>query len=418
SRPLEQLTSAAAALGRGEPLPAQHLDFEELDEVAMALVQASREREAASRERLAAEAERERLLAQATAALRQAEEAARAKDEFLAVLGHELRNPLAPISSALQLMALKGEESTRNERRIVERQLGHMTRLVEDLMDVSRITRGKLRIRREPMRVGPWIEQVPDSIQGSLGGRTLRGNLLGTAVKFRQDAGRVAVRARRDGTEVVIEVEDDGIGLNAEELSRVFELFYQAPHGEHRTTAGLGLGLAIVRSLVEMHDGSVQVWSDGPGRGCRFTLRLPAVEAPASTGHEPPAAPAPATTHGGRVLVVDDNADAADTMAALLESCGFGVAVAYAPDEALRRLETFAADIALLDIGLPGMDGYELARTVRGGPRGADIRLVALTGYGQPSDVERARANGFDAHMTKPVDVDALLALLEGLARR
>ena len=441
SRPIEQLKSSAAALGRGEPLPAQHLDFEELDEVAMALVRASREREAAARERLAAEAERERLLTQATAALGQAEEAARAKDEFLAVLGHELRNPLAPISSALQLMALKGDESTRTERRIVERQLGHMTRLVEDLMDVSRITRGKLRIRREPMRVGPWIEQVTESIHGSLGGRTLQvdlppdaaqswiegdavrlaqvlGNLLGNAVKFSQEAGRVAVRARLDGTEVVVEVEDDGIGLNAEELSRVFELFYQAPHGEHRTTAGLGLGLAIVRSLVEMHDGSVQVWSDGPGLGSRFTLRLPVIAAPASTAHEPTAAPAPATTFGGRVLVVDDNADAADTMAALLESCGFEVAVAYAPDEALRRLETFGATIALLDIGLPGMDGYELARTVRGGPRGADIRLVALTGYGQPSDVERARANGFDAHMTKPVDVDALLALLEGLARR
>jgi len=443
SRPIEQLKSAAAALGRGEPLPAQHLELEELDEVAMALVRASREREAAGRERLAAEAERERLLAQATAALRQAEEAARTKDEFLAVLGHELRNPLAPISSALQLMALKGDESTRTERRIVERQLGHMTRLVEDLMDVSRITRGKLRIRREPMRVGPWIEQVTESMHGTLGGRTLQvdlpadaaqswieadavrlaqvlGNLLGNAVKFSQDAGRIAVRARRDGTEVVVEIEDDGIGLNAEELSRVFELFYQAPHGEHRSTAGLGLGLAIVRSLVEMHDGSVQVWSDGPGRGCRFTLRLPTIAAPASTGTEPAAAPAPApaSVHGGRVLVVDDNADAADTMAALLESCGFGVAVAYAPDEALRRLETFEADIALLDIGLPGMDGYELARTVRARARGAGIRLVALTGYGQASDVERAHASGFDAHMTKPVDVDALLALLEDLARR
>ena len=441
SRPIEQLKRAAAALGRGGPLPPQHLYFEELDEVAMALVRASREREAAGRERLTAEAERERLLAQATAALRQAEEAARTKDEFLAVLGHELRNPLAPISSALQLMALKGDESTRTERRIVERQLGHMTRLVEDLMDVSRITRGKLRIRREPMRVGPWIEQVTESMHGTLGGRTLQvdlppdaaqswiegdavrlaqvlGNLLGNAVKFSQESGRIEVRARRDGAEVVVEIEDDGIGLNAEELSRVFELFYQAPHGEHRTTAGLGLGLAIVRSLVEMHDGSVQVWSDGPGSGCRFTLRRPATAARAPPAQTPAAVPAPATVHGGRVLVVDDNVDAADTMAALLESCGFTVAVAYAPDEALRRLETFQADIALLDIGLPGMDGYQLARTMHAGPRGAGIRLVALTGYGQASDVARAHANGFDAHMAKPVDVDALLALLESLARR
>jgi signal transduction histidine kinase len=441
SRPIEQLKSAAAALGRGEPLPAQHLDFEELDEVAMALVQASREREAAGRERLAAEAERERLLAQATAALGQAEEAARSKDEFLAVLGHELRNPLAPISSALQLMALKGDESTRTERRIVERQLGHMTRLVEDLLDVSRITRGKLRIRREPMRVGPWIEQVTETVHGSLGGRTLQvdlpadaahswiegdavrlaqvlGNLLGNAVKFSQDAGRITVSARLHGSEVVVEVADDGIGLNAEELSRVFELFYQAPHGQHRTTAGLGLGLAIVRSLVEMHDGSVQVWSDGPGLGCRFTLRLPTIAAPAPAAPEPTASPVAVSAGGGRVLVVDDNADAAETTAALLEACGFQVSVAYTPDEALRKLESFEADVALLDIGLPGMDGYQLARVVRVGPRGAAIRLVALTGYGQPSDVERAHASGFDAHLTKPVDVSALLALLESLARR
>ncbi|KQT13134.1 hybrid sensor histidine kinase/response regulator [Ramlibacter sp. Leaf400] len=442
-QPIGQLKSAAAALGRGEALPPLHLDIEELDEVARALVQASREREAAGRDRLAAEAERERLLAQATAALSQAEAAARSKDEFLAVLGHELRNPLAPISSALQLMALKGDGSTRAERRIVERQLGHMTRLVDDLLDVSRITGGKLLIRREPMRVGPWIEQVVETVRGSLGGRTLQvdlpddvaqawvqadavrlaqvlGNLLGNAIKFTQDSGRLAVSARLDGGDVAVEVADDGIGLDDEELSRVFDLFYQAPQDLHRPSAGLGLGLAIVRSLVEMHSGSVHVDSDGRGRGSRFTVRLPCVPAPAPAATSPvePVAAPMSATGGVRILVVDDNLDAADSGGALLEACGFEVAVAYAPDEALRRLEAFEADVALLDIGLPGMDGYQLARAIRGGPRGPRIRLVALTGYGQESDVQRARDNGFDAHMTKPVDVDALLALLDRLAGR
>ncbi|TFZ06352.1 hybrid sensor histidine kinase/response regulator [Ramlibacter henchirensis] len=440
SRPITQLKAAAAALGRGEPLAPQRLEIEELDEVANALVQASREREAAAREKLVAEAERERLLAQATAALARAEAAARSKDEFLAVLGHELRNPLAPISSALHLMSLKGDESTRAERRIVERQLNHMTRLVDDLLDVSRITGGKLRIRREPMRIGPWIEQVVETVRGPMGTRTLQvdlpddvahawvqgdsvrlaqvlGNLLGNAIKFTQESGRIAISGRIESGQVVVDVSDDGIGLSADEVRRVFDLFYQAPQGQHRTSAGLGLGLTIVRSLVEMHEGLVQVRSDGPGLGSTFSLRLPLVAEPPTIAAEQAPAPARPATAGARVLVVDDNVDAADTGAALLEACGFEVAVAYAADEALRRLEAFHADVALLDIGLPGMDGYQLARAIRTGPRGQEIRLMALTGYGQESDVRRARDHGFDAHMTKPVDVDALLELLQSLAR-
>ncbi|HYF19712.1 MAG TPA: ATP-binding protein [Ramlibacter sp.] len=441
SRPIDQLKQAAAALGRGEPLAPRRLDIEELDEVGQALVRASRERERAAQERLAAEAERERLLARATEALQRAEEAARSKDEFLAVLGHELRNPLAPIASALQLMAIKGDDATRAERRIVERQLAHMRRLVDDLLDVSRITSRKLEIRRESMRVGPWVEQVVDAVRGSVGRRRLQvelpsdaaqswvegdpvrlaqvlANLLGNAIKFTADEGGITVSARREDGHIALEVRDDGLGMAPEEAERAFELFWQAPQARQHAGAGLGLGLPIVRSLVEMHGGRVEAESAGPGRGSRFVVRLPLAAHPGEATVVPTGTPAPLAEGGGaRVLVVDDNHDAADTCGALLESCGFQVRVTYTPEDALAALADFRAEVGLLDIGLPGMDGYQLARAIRARPQGAAVRLVAITGYGQESDVARARAHGFDAHMTKPVDVHALLALVEKLSR-
>jgi signal transduction histidine kinase/ActR/RegA family two-component response regulator len=438
-RPIAHLTAAAAALGRGERVAHQPLEIEELDLVGRALVDASRERDRATRERLAAEAERERLLARATEALKSAQDAARTKDEFLAVLGHELRNPLAPISSAMHLMAMKGDDATRPERRIVERQLAHMKRLVDDLLDVSRITGRKLEIRRAPMRVGPWVEQAVDGLRGVVGRRRLAvdlppdaaqswvegdavrlaqvlGNLLGNAIKFTGEDATISVQARREGEQVAVTVADDGMGMQDEDLRRVFDLFYQAPQSQHRPSAGLGLGLPIVRSLVEMHGGTVEAHSDGPGQGSRFTVRLPRVEAPAdATGG---AAPATEQFSGsGRVLVVDDNHDAADTAGALLEASGFTARVCYAPDEALAALADFMPDVAVLDIGLPGMDGYALAAAIRARPGGRSVRLVALTGYGQDSDVARARNHGFEAHMTKPVEPDALLALVGRLAR-
>jgi CheY-like chemotaxis protein len=215
---------------------------------------------------------------------------------------------------------------------------------------------------------------------------------------------------------VAVEVADDGAGMSAEDLLRAFEPFYQAPQTAQRAAGGLGLGLAIVRSLVGLHGGHVSAASDGPGQGSRFTLWLPTVDAPAEPSDGGPAAAAAGDAAGTRVLVVDDNTDAADTAAALLETCGFEVRVAYEPDQALKLLAGWPARVALLDIGLPGMDGYQLARTIRARTGGASIGLVALTGYGQANDVQRALDSGFDAHMTKPVDVQALLALIGKLA--
>lgn len=429
SRPIDELKRAAQALGRGERVQALRIDIEELRDVGDALTRAAGDREQAG-------AEREELLARAVEALKQAEDAARSKDEFLAVLGHELRNPLAPIASALKLMAVKGDGATAAERRIVERQLAHMTRLVDDLLDVSRITRRQLRIHKAPMQVGPWIEQAVQAVRGSgdarhvdvdlspeaaeswIDGDEVRlaqvlSNLLGNAVKFTAAGGRVTVRARRERADVVVDVEDDGVGLDPEQAGKVFDLFYQAPQALDRARGGLGLGLPIVRSLVEMHAGTVAAASDGPGKGSRFTVRLPCVDAPAREALPEKPAPATASPVARRVLVVDDNQDAADTAAALLEISGHRVRVAYTPQQALDALDGFDAEVAVLDIGLPGMDGYELARAIRRRPGCARIRLVALTGYGQDSDVGRARDAGFDAHLTKPVAPDVLLQVVD-----
>ncbi len=435
SAPIESLKQAAAALGRGEHVERRPLPVAELDDVGAALALASRQRERFMRELEAAQAEREALLQQVTDALRAAQEAGRTKDEFLAVLGHELRNPLAPISMALQLMALKGDEATAPQRRIVERQLAHMTRLVDDLLDLSRITGKRLAMRLEPQRVGDLVQQAAEAIRPVLGARSLRtdvepaagaawlsgdearlaqvfGNLLGNALKFTGDAGAITLAARRDGEWVEFTVRDDGAGMPADVLQRAFEPFFQARQAQDRSGGGLGLGLAIVKSLVEMHGGSVAAESDGPGRGTTMRVRLPLAASPAPRA----AAPAPAAAPGaGKVLVVDDNRDAADTTAALLEISGYEVHVAYEPDGALAILDRHAPQVALLDIGLPGMSGYELARHVRAHPNGARCRLIALTGYGQTDDVLMAQRSGFDLHLTKPAPADVLLERVAAL---
>ncbi len=426
SQPIEDLKRAADALGRGEDVAPVQTDVEELRDVGAALAEAAHER-------IKASAERERLLTQAVDALQRAEDASRSKDEFLAVLGHELRNPLAPIASALQLMTLKGEASTVTERRIVDRQLRHMTRLVDDLLDVSRITRRQLTIRKSLVQVGPWIEQVLQSFSSSLKSRSLEvdlpqdvagrwvqgddvrlaqvlSNLLSNAAKFTSEQGHIKLSCRCEGPAVIIAVEDDGAGLDPQHASRVFDMFYQAPQASDRARGGLGLGLSIVRSLVEMHGGTVEVHSDGVGKGCRFQVRLPCVDAPAeeTTSRLPPLSAKDLVSR--RVLVVDDNRDAADTVSTLLELSGHEVRVAYTPQQALATLDGFDAQVAVLDIGLPGMDGYQLAAAIHERPQCRDTRLIALTGYGQQADVRRAHEAGFDAHLTKPVDPDLLLA--------
>jgi signal transduction histidine kinase/ActR/RegA family two-component response regulator len=422
--PIEALKQGAADLGRGAPVDVPPLDIVELDDVAVALKDAA--------------AERDRAAAQINDALRQAEEANRSKDQFLAVLGHELRNPLAPIATAVQIMSLKGDEKTAPERRIIERQLVHVTRLVDDLLDVSRITSGRLAIRREPVRLRQILGQVIENIRPSLFQRTLSfeaspdlddawvagdevrlaqvfNNLLVNAIKFTSAGQTVRVTAAWEDGTARVDVEDTGAGISAPEIDKIFDLFYQAPQSFDRSRGGLGLGLPIVRSLVEMHAGTVQVTSAGPGQGSRFTVRLPLCEAPeAPTAAEPEHA----MKGAGNVLVVDDNEDAADTCATLLEIAGYTVRVAYTPEAALETLRDFKPDVAILDIGLPRMSGYTLAGLMKDPPSNYRGALVALTGYGQAADMAASRQAGFDAHLTKPVNPAELLELLVRLAKR
>ena len=437
--PIDALTSAAGALGRGQPVHLPRLEIAELRQVGAALQTASSERDQAAQERRAAETERETLLARATEALRLAEDAGRIKDEFLAMLGHELRNPLAPMATALHLMARKGDEATRREREVLERQVSHMKRLVDDLLDVSRITGKRLAMRFEPLHLADVVRHAAQVVQPVLGlrrftldvapegeelwvsgdevrlGQVLN-NLLGNAIKFTAPEGDLVLRLRRHGNLAEVTVADTGCGMPPEVLEHVFDLFYQAPQEADRSRGGLGLGLAIVRSLVEMHGGTVGATSAGEGMGSTFIVSLPLVAQP------PQAEPPPAAVHQApgraRVLIVDDNQDAADTAAALLELSGFEVKVAYDPGVALAELDNFVPEVALLDVGLPGMSGYELAQRVRAHPNGRACFLVALTGYGTLADVARAHEAGFDKHLVKPAAPDALLqAMEEGLKK-
>jgi signal transduction histidine kinase/CheY-like chemotaxis protein len=435
TQPIDSLKRAAESLGQGEPVTVPSPGIAELRDVAAALEHASRERDRAAAERQRASAEREALLARVTEALRQAEEAGRSKDEFLAMLGHELRNPLAPMITAMHLMARKGDDRTKLEREVMGRQLDHMKRLVDDLLDVSRITGQRLTIRREPLLVAQVVKHAAQSVQPVLGLRRFRleiapgadalwvsgdevrlgqvlNNLLGNAVKFTGPEQSITLALRQAGDDAEITVADDGVGMQPEVLERVFELFYQAPQGADRSRGGLGLGLAIVRSLVEMHGGMVRAQSAGEGRGSVFVLLLPAIPAPRR--EVPPAEGTPSAAEGarGRVLVVDDNRDAADTAASLLQLSGYEVQVAYDPGVALALLDRFAPDIALLDIGLPGMSGYELAGRMREHPHGKGCMLVALTGYGTQADVAQARAAGFDHHLVKPAAPEDLLGVV------
>jgi signal transduction histidine kinase/ActR/RegA family two-component response regulator len=433
SEPIDTLKNAAAALGHGYGVALPTLGITELDEVGTALNRASAERDAALVERTNSDAERERLLTRVTDALRLAEEAGRRKDEFLAVLGHELRNPLAPISTALQLMDLKCDRHTQPERDVLRRQLSYMIRLVDDLLDVSRIAARQFKVRVEPLPLASAVvEPVVEALRPLLGGRSLQvriqpdaacawvrgdevrlaqalNNVLGNAVKFTSEMGRIELTMSRHGPEVRIEVQDDGPGMPGDVLERVFEAFYQAPQAIDRGPGGLGLGLAIVKSVLEMHDGTVRVSSPGIGYGTTVAFTLPCVEQPVLL---PPTTAPQLRPTTGKVLVVDDNRDAADTVGVLLKLAGYEVQVAYHPHAALELLSTFSPDAAVLDLGLPAMSGYELAVALRAAPRCFTGVLIALTGYAEQSDVAQSRRCGFDAHLTKPAEADVLLDLL------
>jgi len=385
--------------------------------------------------------ERARVERDRESLLRQAESANRTKDEFLAMLGHELRNPLAPISTALQIMRLRGDTSSEHERTVIERQVAHLTRLVDDLLDVARIAQGKVELKREHVDLGaviasavevasPLLEQRAHTltldversglfVEGDAARLTqVIGNLLTNAGKYTPAGGNVFVSARVELGEVVLRVKDTGIGIAPEVLPRVFDIFVQGRQAIDRAQGGLGLGLTIVRSLVERHGGTVTAHSDGARRGTEVVVRLPRTNAP------PPPAPRVrrrSATHPGRgvrILVVDDNEDAADMLAEALTMRGCQTEIAYDGPAALRVGAAHPFDAALLDIGLPAMDGYELAGRLRELPTLANARLVAVTGYGQESDRQRARAAGFEDHLVKPVDLGALDAIVGALALR
>ena len=375
-----------------------------------------------------------------TAAERQEklEEADRRKDEFLAALAHELRNPLAPIVSALQLLQRPELDAAahRKARAIIERQIHQMVRLIDDLLDVSRVSRGKLALRREPVALESAIDQVLEACQPSIAalGHELTVtrppsavwlhadpvrlveilvNLLGNACKFTPRGGKIALRFAVEGAVLVASVADDGIGIEPELLPRVFDLFTQANPSLERTQGGLGIGLTLVKQLVELHGGSVLASSDGAGKGSEFVLRLPIViDAPQQ---RPAAVASGVTTRPRRILIADDNRDAADTLAALLELQGHQVKTVYDGLDALKEAGAGQPEVALLDIAMPRMNGYDLARRIREASWGRDATLIALTGWGQDGDHRRSRDAGFDAHLVKPVDVEALTALLNAV---
>lgn len=356
----------------------------------------------------------------------------RLKDEFLAMLAHELRNPLAPIRTASDLLPLivpAGDERVDTTLRVVKRQVAQLARLVDDLLDVSRITQGRIQLQHEVVDLPSVVEQALESVeslmqeknhtvlrQAHLPALYVRGdqarlvqcvsNVLGNAAKYTDPGGHIEVALQQQGDSAVISVQDDGIGMSDLMLTRIFDLFVQSERSLDRAQGGLGIGLSVVRRLIEMHGGEVQAFSEGPGRGSRFQMTLPVVPAPVRV--EPASRRGPDGAR--RVLIVDDNRDAAESLALLLQCHGHEVQVAYTGEEALATAAGFRADLVLLDIGLPVMNGYEVARRLRAAGTGA--RLVALTGYGQPEDLTRAREAGFDAHMVKPVELEQVLEVL------
>jgi len=367
-------------------------------------------------------------------------EASNRKDEFLAMLAHELRNPLAPVKAAAQLLQLRplNEERVLHTSQIIARQVAHMTNLVDELLDVSRVSKNLITLDRAvlDMRdvIGDAVEQVTPLIQSlehrleiapcphpiQVDGDEKRlvqilANLLSNAAKYTPRGGTIRVDCRVVGDEVVVDVIDNGIGMTPETLRVAFDLFSQAERSSDRSSGGLGLGLALVKSLVGLHGGTANCASEGLGRGSTFTVRLPLLR---ETGR--PDAPAPdqawVPAPGLRILVVDDNEDAAATLAMLLEAMGHEVAVEHTPAAALDHAAIEAPQVCLLDIGLPGMDGNELAQRLRARPGMAGVVLVAVTGYGQESDRARSMAAGFDFHLVKPVDIDKLGQILSEAA--
>lgn len=370
--------------------------------------------------------------------VRDIQENDRRRNEFLAMLAHELRNPLAPIRNSLEILRLIGlaQPELKSAHEVIHRQLTHLVRLVDDLLDVSRITRGKIQLRPTQVNLAdvvlaavetsrPLIESHQHNLTINLpeqpmmvladGARLSQvfANLLNNAAKYTPDGGRVTIDAQRDEDEIVVRVGDTGAGIPREMLAKIFDLFTQVDHSLDRSHGGLGIGLTLVRRLVEMHEGSVHAYSDGEGRGSEFVVRLPALanEPVAEVVKDTEAIEVESTTRF-RVLVVDDNRDAAVTLGMLLEAQTHQVQLTFDGHTALEVAASFRPDVVLLDIGLPGIDGYEVARLLRADPAMKDTLIVAISGYGQEDDRRRSQQVGFDYHLVKPVDPTVLQGIL------
>ncbi len=383
-------------------------------------------------------------VAERRAAERALREADRRKDAFFATLAHELRNPLAPLSSAAEILGRTADTPEERERReralhVIERQIAHMVRLIDDLLDLSRITHGKLELRRERVSLTAVVDSALETAGPLLARRRqaferiepaapvflyvdpmrlaqILANLLSNAAKYTEPGGRIRLKAVRDAGDVVVSVVDSGIGIPAAHLGHVFEMFGQGHRAHDPVYGGLGIGLALAKSLAELHGASLTAASDGEGKGSVFTLRVScaaedSVPVPASTS-SPGAKPPPS-----RILVVDDNADAALTLAELLTLEGHETHVAHDGPSAVDAARRLRPDVAILDIGLPGFDGLEVARRLRADPALRDVLLVALSGWVHPDDRARTRAAGFDHHLAKPVQLESLELVLLGARR-
>jgi signal transduction histidine kinase/CheY-like chemotaxis protein len=428
AQPVGALAQSAQSLARGEaPAPPRARWIHEVEGANRAFTEAARllrERQDALNEALAREREMRGV----------AEGASRAKDEFLAMLGHELRNPLNAITAAMAVIDRVAPDSdhAKRSREIVARQSRHLTHLVDDLLDVARVTSGKIVLDRHLVDLGRIVERSVailkeagrfglHPVTTAIGEAWVSGdetrieqiavNLLENAVKYTPPGKAIRVRVAGEGSESVFEVSDEGEGIAPDLLPRIFQLFIQGERTLDRAQGGLGLGLTLVKNLVELHDGRVSAHSEGIGRGARFVVRLPRAAAPEHVAEVTPVAND--DEKGRRVLLVEDNADSAETLRTLLALRGHDVHVAHDGPAGVALAHKSRPEVALIDIGLPGFDGFEVARRLRASPGGDAIRLVALTGYGQPEDQRAASAAGFDAFLVKPVDFDALHRVFE-----
>lgn len=431
ARPIFALAESAKALGSGHG-PREIESARNIDEVAGVST--------AFAEAQALLAEREQALGSVLnreqQARAEAEALNRGKDEFLAMLGHELRNPLNAISGAMAVMnrADSAPAMTNRPREVIARQLAHLTDLVDDLLDVARVNSGKIVLNPRPLNLCEAVLHATDMLRDA--GRFSRhkvtvacsdawimadetrieqivSNLVENAIKYTPAGGHIGVAARRDGGEALLEVSDSGSGIAAELLPRVFDLFTQGSRTLDRAQGGLGLGLTLVRRLVELHHGQIAAASEGVGKGATFSIRLPGIDAPPSAVEPPPIALAPGRPM--RVLIVDDNDDGRDMLKMLLRLHGHEVHEARDGPAAVDQIIGVRPDVAIVDIGLPGFDGYEVARRVRRYGNADRVRLVALTGYGQEEDRRQAGEAGFDAFLVKPIDPETLARMLSGL---